>query len=81
MKKMNFEQMEIINGGESMATVDTSVTQIDTAYKQSCLAEGAVFLASTILSFGTTGLTAGLSWSLTAWAYKDYFMCQYKNMS
>ena len=62
MKKMNLEQMEMLNGGKS------------------CFKEGAVFLASAVLSLGTTGFTAGLSWGLTVVAYVDYFMCQSANM-
>ena len=61
MKELNFEQMEMINGG-------------------GCFLEGVSFLGSAILSLGTTGFTAGLSWGLTALAYGQYFMCMYGYM-
>ena len=61
MKKLDFSQMEVINGG-------------------ACVKEGAIFLGSAILSLGTTGFTAGLSWGLTAVAYVDYFNCQMTQM-
>lgn len=47
---------------------------------KSCLKEGGVFIGSVILSLGTTGFTAGLSWTLAGVAYADYFMCQWGNM-
>jgi hypothetical protein len=62
MKKLDFGQMENIQGGDS------------------CFAEGAVFLLSAIASLGSTGFTAGLSWGLTAWAAKEYVLCQAENV-
>ncbi|GHV57668.1 hypothetical protein FACS1894182_07120 [Bacteroidia bacterium] len=62
MKKLDFEQMEVISGGKS------------------CAVEAVVFAASFITSLGMTGFTAGLSWGLTAWAAKDYIMCQDGNI-
>jgi hypothetical protein len=38
------------------------------------------FFAWAICSLGTTGFTGGLSWGLTAWAYKEYFECMLEHM-
>jgi hypothetical protein len=80
MEKMNFEQMEVLNGGSAQVVAAAVNYDLIDGAKKSCLAEGTIVLVSGILSLGMTGFTAGLSWGLTAWAYKDYFMCQYNNM-
>jgi hypothetical protein len=80
MKKMNFEQMEVINGGQTVA--NAYIDDVDLA--KSCFRQGAVFLGSaigTIASLGSGGLLTGLAVALTASAYVDYFMCQQAKMA
>ncbi|GHT40925.1 hypothetical protein FACS189437_07200 [Bacteroidia bacterium] len=78
MKKMDFLQMENLQGGQTATTVaDDDFSQVDS---KGCFGKGAAFLGSAILSLGTTGFTAGLSWGLTVYAYVDYMDCKLKQI-
>ncbi|GHT76191.1 hypothetical protein FACS189463_0790 [Bacteroidia bacterium] len=73
MKKLNFGEMEIINGGQSLYTAGSTSATISgqqTVYSpldpvgvdgKNCAGKGALVFLSAIVSFGTTGLTAGIS--------------------
>jgi hypothetical protein len=61
MKKMNFEQMENLQGGQTQM-VDISVVDIDEA-KIKCLTEG-LWLAASVVAWGGTLATPGAGWVL-----------------
>jgi len=64
-----------------MKTLSLEQMEVINGGKGSCAKEGFVFLGSVVLSLGTTGFTAGLSWTIAAIAYGDYFACQYERLS
>ena len=55
-----------------------SLEQMEVINGGACAKQGAVAFGAAILSLGTTGFTAGLSWGLTAVAYADYMTCMHK---
>jgi len=67
MRTLSFEQMEVVNGGESCAGLGTVAF----------LGAVGMFAAAPF----TFGLSAKIGWGLTAYAYGQYFACQVNKLN
>jgi hypothetical protein len=69
MKKMNFEQMEVINGGQTVVAAPTNIPIDEGLNKKCLLALGAAFVIGTggvIVTAATGGTGAAIAWSIAA---------------
>ena len=60
MKKLDFSQMEVLNGGQALVSYQGDFLMLDDNARRGCGWLGAAFLASSVLTVVSVGSGAGI---------------------